>query len=71
MLGLKVIYVVCTNCSYNNVAKGIRLLDKKKTFFCLYRKTFMQVRAFESYIPLTSLISPRFNRTIAGDRGFI
>ena len=32
MLGRKVIYVRCINCSYNNVAKGIRLLDKKATF---------------------------------------
>ena len=44
------IYVRCINCSYNNVAKGICLLDKN--IFCLYRKTFMQVRAFERYIPL-------------------
>ena len=29
MLGRKVIYVRCISCSYNNVAKGIRLLDKK------------------------------------------
>ena len=50
MLGRKVIYVRCIKCSYNNVAKGICLLDKKH--FCLYRKKFMQVRAFERYIPL-------------------
>ena len=30
--GRKVIYVRCVNCSYNNVAKGIRLLDKKAFF---------------------------------------
>ena len=30
-----VIYVRCINCSYNKLAKGIRLLDKK-AFFCLY-----------------------------------
>ena len=41
----KVIYVRCINCSYNNVAKGIRLLDK------IYRKILMHVRAFERYIP--------------------
>ena len=29
MLGRKVIYVRCINCSYNNVAKDIRLPDKK------------------------------------------
>ena len=29
----KVIYVKCTNCSYNNVAKGIRLLDSKHFLF--------------------------------------
>ena len=55
MLGRKVIYVRCINCSYNNVAKGIRLLDKK-AFFCLYRKKLMQVRAFERYIPLTDVL---------------
>ena len=32
MLGHKVVYVGCINCSYNNVAIGIRLLDKN-TFF--------------------------------------
>ena len=51
MLGRKVIYVRCISCSYNNVAKVIRLLDKKSNF-CLYRKNFMQVRGFERYIPL-------------------
>ena len=33
MLGRKVIYVRCINCSYNNVAKGISLLDKKAIFY--------------------------------------
>ena len=42
--GREVIYVGYINCSYNNVAKGIRLL--KKNHLCLYRKNFMQVRAF-------------------------
>ena len=32
MLGRKVIYVRCMNCAYNNVAKGICLLDKKAIF---------------------------------------
>ena len=32
MLGRKVIYVRCIKCSYNNVAKGIRFLDKKAFF---------------------------------------
>ena len=27
------IYVRCVNCIYNNVAKGIRLLDKKTFLF--------------------------------------
>ena len=48
MLGRKVIFVRCINCAYNNVTNGIRLLDKNK-HFCLYRKNFMQVTAFESY----------------------
>ena len=36
--------------SYNNVAKGICLLDKN-TFLFIQEK-FMQVRAFKRYIPL-------------------
>ena len=59
MLGHKVIYVIYINCSYNNVAEGIGLLDKKH--FCLYRKIFMQERAFERYIPLKYLCLPQFN----------
>ena len=47
MLGLKVIYVRCIICLYNNVTKGIRLLDKKT--FLLIQEKFMQVRAFERY----------------------
>ena len=50
-MGCKVIYVRCINCSYNNAAKGIHLLYKKAIFF--YRKNFMQVRAVESYTPLS------------------
>ena len=50
MLGRNVIYVRCINCSYNNVAKGIRLIDKKAIF------DYTQVRAFERYIPLTLVI---------------
>ena len=47
----KGIYVRCINCSYNNVAKGIRLLDKK-AILVYTGKVFMQVRAYERYIPL-------------------
>ena len=32
--GRKVIHVRCLHCSYNNLAKGIRLLDKKAS--CVY-----------------------------------
>ena len=35
------IYVRCLKCSYNNVAKGIRLLDKR-TIFVYTGKQFMQ-----------------------------
>ena len=48
MLGRKVIYVRCINCSYSNVAKGIRLLDKKANFVYTGKKN-MQLRAFERY----------------------
>ena len=44
------IYVRCINCSYNNVAKGIRLLEEKA--FLFIQEIFMQVRAFERYISL-------------------
>ena len=54
MLGRKVIYLRCINCSYNNVARGIDLLDKK-AFFAYTGKNFMQVRAFERYIPSMSV----------------
>ena len=40
------IYVRCINYSHNNVAKGIRLLDKK-TIFVHTEEKIMQVRAFE------------------------
>ena len=49
------IYVRCINCSCNNVAKGIRLIDKKKDFFVYTGKNFMQERAFERYTPLTQI----------------
>ena len=42
------------SCSYNNVAKSIRLLDKKKEFLFI-QENFMQVRAFERYTPLMLL----------------
>ena len=50
MLGRKVICVRCINCSYNNVAKGMRLLNKKHLLFI--QENSMQVRAFERYTPL-------------------
>ena len=56
MFGRKVIYVRCLSCSYNNVAKGIRLLDKK-AILVYTGKVFMQVRAFERYIPIKPLKS--------------
>ena len=49
MLGRKVIYVRCINCSYNIVAKGICHLDKKH--FCLYRKKFMQKELLKDISP--------------------
>ena len=48
MLVRKVIYVRCINCSYNNVAKGVRLVGKKALLF--KQEKIMQVRAFERYI---------------------
>ena len=49
MLGRKVIYVRCINCSYNNVAKGIRLFEKRHSIgvqsvvlpFSVYRNRFI------------------------------
>ena len=53
MLGREVIYVRCINCSYNNVAKGIRLLDKKARFVthekCHASKSFWKIYPFKSF----------------------
>ena len=49
MLGHKVICEICINCSHNNMAKGIRLFDKK--VILVTQENFIQVRAFESNIP--------------------
>ena len=38
------IHMRCIDCAYNNLAKGIRLLDKKHF---LYRKKFMEVRSLK------------------------
>ena len=51
-VGRKVIYVRCINYSYNNVAKGNRLLDKKH--FLFIQEKFMHIRAFERYISFAS-----------------
>ena len=48
------ICVRCINCSYNNIAKGIRLLDKyEKTAIFMQEKN--HTRAFESSVPLSLL----------------
>ena len=57
MLGRKVIYVRCINCSYNNVAKGICLLDKKKAFLFIQE----QFHASKSFIPLKYMINCSLN----------
>ena len=41
-VGRKVVYVRCINCSYNNVAKGIRLFDKKTVFVYIGFYLFIQ-----------------------------
>ena len=51
MLGCKVIYVRCISCSYNNVAKGIRLLDKKKQFLFIQEN----FHASQSYLKIYTL----------------
>ena len=50
--GRKVICVICINCSYNNIAKGIRLLDKIAIF--VYIGKIIQGRAFERSVSLTA-----------------
>ena len=44
--GRKMIYVRCIKCSCNNVAKGIRLLDKKTTFFLFIQEKFHASNSF-------------------------
>ena len=46
------VYVRCINCSYNNMAKGICLLDKKAIF--VYTGKFHTSKSFfDSHILLT------------------
>ena len=55
MLGRKVIYVRCINYSYNNVAKGIGLLDKKH--FLFIQQTVCASKSFRKIYPLKVLIN--------------
>ena len=48
------ICVECINCLCINIANGIRLLDKM-AIFVYTGKNFIQVRAFESNIPLNHM----------------
>ena len=50
----KVIYVRYMNCSYNIVAKGIRLLDKKA--FLFIQEKFHASKSFWKIYPLNSRI---------------
>ena len=58
MLRRNVIYVRCLNCSYNNVAEGIRLLDKKAIFVIQEKfhasMSFLKIYPLK-YYPLCSL----------------
>ena len=49
-VGRKVIYVRCISCSYNNVAKSIRLLDKKQ--FLIIQENFHASKSFWKIYPL-------------------
>ena len=62
MFGRKVINVRCINCSYmyNNVAKGIRLLDKKNIFLFL-QETFHASKSFLKIYPLKETKSATMN----------
>ena len=54
MFGCKVIYVRFINCSYNNVAKGIPLLDKKP--FLFKQEKIHASKSFWKIYPLITLI---------------
>ena len=53
MLGRKRIYMRSINCSYNNVAKCIRLLDKKQ--FLFIKEKFHAGQSFWKIYPLKSV----------------
>ena len=57
MLGRKVICVRCINCSYNNMAKDIRLLDKIAIFVCTEKK-FIHANFKLSYVLFDDCIAP-------------
>ena len=60
MLGRKVIYVRCINCSYKTVAKSICLLDNKT--FLFIQENFYASKSFFKEIPLL-----RWFKTISED----
>ena len=53
MFGRIAICVRCINCSYNNVAKGIRLLNKKAIF--VYTGKIHASKSFRKIYPLEVL----------------
>ena len=56
MLGRKSIRVRCINCSYNNKARSIGLIDKLP--FLFVHVLFIQISAFEIGEPYKMLIGP-------------
>ena len=52
LFGRKVIYVRYKSCSYNNVAKGIRLLKKKQ--FMFIQENFHASKSFWKIYPINN-----------------
>ena len=58
MLGRKVIYVRCISCSYNIVAKSIRLYDKKAIL--VLQENFHASKSFWKIYPLNVMVKFAF-----------
>ena len=67
--GCKVIYMRCINCSYDNMAKDIRLLDKKAFFVYTGKISYKLelLKAISPYIVNHAENPPAFLAYILGD----
>ena len=64
MFGRKVVYVRCITCSYNNVAKGVRLLDKN--IFVFIQEKIHASKSFRKIYPIKQRLRLGYYEPLAG-----